>query len=352
MSPSASMPSEPVMTNDPSWFAPLLGAPLPQEGSSVDLRGQTFIRRGGILRSLSLLTPSQTQTADAFGFKWHKRDTFESATSLTRLREWLIARYGEVTQEPWFTEHGAEPLILDAGCGAAMSAIELFKPQLGKARYLGVDVSAAVEVASARFVQNGWSAGFIQADLNAIPLAPESVDLIFSEGVLHHTDSTEAALKAVAPLLKIGGRILFYVYKKKGPVREFTDDFIRDRLQTMAPEAAWKAVEPLTRLGETLGKLDIELDIPEAIDVLDIPAGRINLQRLFYWHVAKAFYRPDFSFDEMNHINYDWYAPRNSHRQTPQEVRRWCEACGLVIERERVEEAGITIIARRAAKGA
>jgi len=116
-------------------------------------------------------------------------------------------------------------------------------------------------------------------------------------------------------------------------------------MRAMTPEQAWKAMEPLTRLGIALGELNVEVDIPEAIDLLEIPAGRINLQRLFYWHVAKAFYRPDFTFDEMNHINYDWYAPRNAQRQSIEEVRTWCQECGLEIERERVEEAGITIVA-------
>ena len=178
------------------------------------------------------------------------------------------------------------------------------------------------------------------------PLAPESVDVIFSEGVLHHTDSTRGALLSLAPLLKPGGRFMFYVYRRKGPIREFTDDYIRAKLQDMAPQEAWDALTPLTRLGQMLGELDIEVDVPEDIALLDIPAGPINLQRLFYWHVVKAYYRPG-EFDEMHHINYDWFAPVNAHRQSPEEVRAWCDEAGLEIERENVQEAGITIVARK-----
>ena len=118
-------------------------------------------------------------------------------------------------------------------------------------------------------------------------------------------------------------------------------------MQTMTPEQGWEAMIPLSRLGKLLGELDIEIDIPERIDLLDISAGRINLQRFVYWHVLKAFYRPDLTLDEMNHINFDWYAPKNAHRHSPEEVRGWCAALDLAIEHERVEEAGITIIARR-----
>jgi hypothetical protein len=114
----------------------------------------------------------------------------------------------------------------------------------------------------------------------------------------------------------------------------------------MSPEEAWRAIMPLTRLGKTLGELDIDIDVPEAIDLLDIPAGRINLQRFFYWHICKLCYRPEMSLEEMNYINFDWYSPKNAHRHTPEEVRRWCNECGLKILHERVEEAGITIVAQ------
>src|SRR5262249_54008224 len=117
----------------------------------------------------------------------------------------------------------------------------------------------------------------------------------------------------------------------------------------MTPEDAWNALMPLTKLGEMLGDLDLEVDVPEAIDLLEIPAGKINLQRLFYWHVFKAFYNPDMTLDEENHYNFDWYYPRNAHRQSLMEVRSWCDAANMKIEREVEELAGITIRARKQA---
>ncbi len=331
----------------PDWFLNLLRLDGLSEGTAHQLGGQPFVVRDGILRSGDLITASQAQTQESFGFKWKKVDTFDSPKSLARMRHWLVERYGDLAEAPWFNEHGERPLLIDAGCGAGMSGLELLSPVLHRIRYLGVDVSEAVDVAAQRFASRGFEGGFMQGDITHLPLAPSSVDLILSEGVLHHTDSTEKALKALARLLKPGGRFLFYVYKKKGPVREFTDDYIRDKLQLMAPQDAWRAMEPLTHLGAALGRLDAEIDIPQAIDLLGIPAGRVNVQRLFYWHVAKAFYHPDLSFDEMNHINFDWYAPVNAARQSPEEVRAWCEDSGLLIEREVIEDAGITVIARK-----
>lgn len=348
MSPTPSIASEAVVpASSPDWLADLLGVALPAEGGTVEIGGRPFVMRGGILRARTLASAAQAQTAEAFGFKWHQRETFERPEQLARMREWLIQRYGEVSAEPWFAALGPAPLVLDAGCGGAMSGIELFKPVLDRVRYLGADISAAVEVAAARFRERGLAAGFLQADLSALPLPPASVDVILAEGVLHHTDSTEAALKALAPLLKPGGRFLFYVYRRKGPIREFTDDYLRERLQALPPAEAWEALKPLTRLGIALGELGIAIEVPEAVDLLGIPAGRVDLQRFFYWHVAKAFYRPDYTFDEMHHINFDWYAPKNAQRQSVDEIRAWCGEAGLAIEREAVEEAGITVIARR-----
>jgi len=334
-------------TSTPRWLAEYLGVETPAENGSVDCGSQRFEMRGGILRLAALLSEGQRQTADAFGFKWARRDTFESPASVGRMRDWLIERYGDVAAAGWWSDYDGAPLLLDAGCGAALSALALFGPLLSRVRYLGVDVSDAVDVAAQRFRENDLEAGFLQADLSRLPFAAGTVDVIFSEGVLHHTDSTRDALLELARLLRPGGRFLFYVYRKKGPIREFTDDYVRARVRELEPAAAWDALRPLSKLGRALGELDVEIDVPEDIDLLDIPAGRTSIQRLFYWHVMKAFYDPHLDLEELNHINYDWYAPANAHRQSPEEVRSWCEEGKLEIEREITQPAGITVIARK-----
>ena len=129
-------------------------------------------------------------------------------------------------------------------------------------------------MAAERFAERRLEAGFIQADLHRIPLPDGNVDVLFSEGVLHHTDSTREALHATARLLAPGGRYLFYVYRRKGPVREFTDDLIRERLQDLSPQEAWDAVMPLTRLGKVLGDLHVDVEVPEDIELLGIPPAR------------------------------------------------------------------------------
>jgi SAM-dependent methyltransferase len=335
------------LTARPGALEQLLGQPLPAEGQTITVLGQSFVLKRGLLRSTQLATNSQQQTADSFGFKWKRRSSYENPVMLKAIRAWLVERYGAPDTMTWLFTPGEDKILLDAGCGSGLSALEFFGDRLNSVRYIGTDISEAADVAAKRFGERGVRGEFVQSDLTKLPFAEESIDAIFSEGVLHHTDSTRNALTSVTRLLKTDGRIMFYVYNKKGPIREFTDDFIRERLQAMSPDQAWDALMPLTKLGETLGRLNIEVDVPETIDLLGIPVGNINLQRLFYWYIFKAYYRPEWSLEEMNHVNFDWYAPKNSFRQTPEEVRAWCSDLNLDIEREVVEEAGITIIARK-----
>jgi arsenite methyltransferase len=211
-----------------------------------------------------------------------------------------------------------------------------------------VDISEAIDVAYKRFYQYSFKKGtFLQESLSHLPFEKPVFDIIFSEGVLHHTDNTQETFNHLCQSLRPGGLFMFYVYRKKSPVREFTDDYIRDRLQDMSPEEGWKELEGLTRLGMVLGELNVEVDVPENIDCLGIPAGKIDLQRLFYWHIFKAFYDPALSFEEMHHINFDWYAPKNAHRHSLDEVRQWCADNHLDIKREKEELSGITCVAQK-----
>jgi arsenite methyltransferase len=298
----------------------------------------------GIPRQKKVYSLSQTQTEQTFAFKWSKRDTYESDAVHAASKKWLKERY-ELPDTP-FSKLLEGKTVLDAGCGAGFSALLLFGELLNTCRYIGADISTAVDVASQRFAEKNVRGEFIQVDLLDLPEELGTFDIIFSEGVLHHTDSTEKAIRYLATKLTHGGYFMFYVYNKKGPIREFTDDLIRSRIADMTDEEAWNALEPLTKFGKVLGDLDLEIHIEEPIDVLGIPAGKINLQRLFYWHVFKAFYNPEFNLDEMNHANFDWYRPRNCHRQTPDEVITWVESSDLEILKMDVQEAGITVVAR------
>lgn len=292
------------------------------------------------------VSEQQAQTRDAFGFKWSKRQTYESQAMQENCRRWLHERYCNNDRnclDNWLA--GGRKIIMEVGCGSGNSAMLLFGDALKDHDYLGVDISSAVDVARTRFEAQGYKGDFLMMDMFQAPIPDGAVDVMFAEGVLHHTDSTERALKHLAKKLKIGGRFLFYVYARKSVIREFTDDFIRERLKGMTDEEAWNALEPLTKLGEALGKLQATVEVPEDVPLLGMKKGSYDLQRFFYWHICKMYYRPELMLDEMNLINFDWFRPLNCHRHTPEEITAWCAEAGLNIERMDVQEAGITVVA-------
>jgi arsenite methyltransferase len=337
------------------WIGEALGGSPPREGETVTRHGVTLVGRGGLARDVALAgeldaaDAAQAQTRDMFAFKWRRRDSYASPEMLAAQRRWLDERLdGRDLLARLGPRAGARPLALDAGCGAGFSAKLLFENRFEAIRYVAVDISTAVDIAAEEIAAPGRECAFLQCDLMRLPFASGVFDIVVSEGVLHHTPSTRRALLEVARRVAPGGLLMAYVYARKAPIREFTDDHIRAAVADMTPQQAWTALEPLTRLGVALGELKTQIDVPD-VPLLGIKAGRYDIQRLFYWAICKAYYRPEFSFDEMNHINFDWFTPKYCHRQTPQEVVAWCGEAGLVIEHLRAEEAGITVVARRPA---
>ena len=45
---------------------------------------------------------------------------------------------------------------------------------------------------------------------------------------------------------------------KRVLVREFSDDYIRNKIAGLTDEEAWDALIPITRLGKTLGDLNVQ----------------------------------------------------------------------------------------------
>ena len=285
------------------------------------------------------------QTAESFGVKWNSQPQwgFEGG-SAKMINDWLLAKYGWESPEAYQNMVAAKRRILDAGTGLGREVIRCAQAN-GRALVFGIDLSESVTSATKH------SAAFenttiLQTDLLAPPFAPSSFDLILAEGVLHHTPDTRAALMALVRLLEPGGEIGFYVYRQKGPAREFCDDFLRDKIGSLNPNTAWQQVEALTRLGKALSSISQEIEVP-AIEALDIPAGRYSVQRLIYWHFLKCFWNDELSFKENNLVNFDWYHPRYAHRHTLKQVQGWLQEANLEPVWVNEEKAGITVRATK-----
>lgn len=306
--------------------------------------GGTYPITDGIPRFVLTDDQGQLQTQSRFDFKWTKQDSFGSEGMRSELHGWLIERYGFESAEDMRSWFGGRRRTLDAGCGAGFATSAWIGNDwtAGGAEWVGVDISVAIDVAR-EHLGRFPATHFVQADVMQLPFRPESFDAIVSEGVLHHTPSTERAMKSLVPLLVPGGELMFYVYRRKAPIREFTDDYIRAQIADLAPEEAWAALRPLTGLGQALAEVGTEVEVRQDVPLLGIKAGRYNVQRLIYWHMAKLFWNDRMTFEENNHLNFDWYAPRYAHRHSEEEIRGWCADEGLEITHFHAHEAGFTV---------
>ena len=295
-----------------------------------------------VLLDPSQWAPGQTETRASFSEKWKRAPNYREDTKPHYVR-WYLERYGHGDLDGLQRFLDDKRFILDAGTGQGRDA-ELYATN-SRATVFGVDISEGIHVAyeGLRHIPN---LHLVQADLTRLPFPAAVFDFIACDQVIHHTPDTRAAFRAL--LRHLGrGHIAIYVYKVKGPVREFCDDFIRSRTVKMSPEECLEFCEAMTKLGRALSDLHVDIQIPVDIPLLGIRAGKHDLQRWIYWNVFKCYWNDAMDWTSNLITNFDWYHPLHAHRHTPEEVRSWFEEEGLTIERFSVVESGTSVIGRR-----
>jgi SAM-dependent methyltransferase len=142
--------------------------------------------------------------------------------------QWSMYEYGELTWEldlqtrvKYFYDYvrrkpGSlnKALVLDAGCGngTLTAGIAASGPEI-----IGMDYSESVEKGEQekkRFAGEASSrVHFVQGDVQHPPFAPEIFDVVYSDGVLHHTPNTKMSFCALAPLVKQDGQYFVWLYR-------------------------------------------------------------------------------------------------------------------------------------------
>jgi SAM-dependent methyltransferase len=166
-----------------------------------------FLRRHGLLwdseadpPTIDRATAIKLRTAHSFGYEWNAFS--EMRPEWEENSRFYLAPIGG-------TESLDGLVALDAGCGMGRHSFHALN---AGARLVALDVSEAIDVARrncSEFLDRGL---WVQADLLAPPFAPDSFDLVFSVGVLHHLPDPEAGFRGLVGLLRPGGRIVIYVY--------------------------------------------------------------------------------------------------------------------------------------------
>jgi SAM-dependent methyltransferase len=315
---------------------------------NTDDKTRRYPITGGVPRFVQTaqLPPQQLETIETFAYKWSRIPNYahEQATKGNR-EQWYFQRFG-------FT-HGDQDVrdflrparfVLEAGTGTGVDTDLLARNFAGI--LFGVDISSAIDLAYER-LHKCERVVLVQADIGRLPFRPGFFDVVSCDQVLHHTPDPPAYFKRLVRVLRPGGRLLLYVYRIKGPLREFADDYLRGLLTQAPLETCLDFAERITRFGHALSRLQATVEIADDIPELGIKRGSYDVQRLIYDHVLKCFWNDEYDFMTNAMINFDWYRPLHAFRYSEADVRSWGKAEGLEIQHLDVSASGISTIMQK-----
>jgi SAM-dependent methyltransferase len=283
------------------------------------------------------------QTAKSFSEKWHNNRQLafdETLREGSDILNWILTRNGLASTAAMSNWLAGRQRVLDAGCGNGRVTALLRRHAADETQVVGIDLTASH--IAAENLAGAPNVHFEKRDLLEDLSGIGKFDLIYCQEVLHHTADPAGAFHNLTQCLADGGEIAIYVYKLKAPMREYCDDFIRDRISGLPYQEAMAAMKQITELGRVLSDLKVNVTLP-TVDVLGIQAGTYDVQRFIYHFFAKCFWNPDMDFDANAAINYDWYHPQLCTRHTLDEVEGWFERAGLSIVHRHVDPYGITV---------
>jgi ubiquinone/menaquinone biosynthesis C-methylase UbiE len=122
-------------------------------------------------------------------------------------------RYSEYA--PWMPrlmgfESFRDARLLEVGCGMGTDLLQFSR---GGARCVGVDLTPrSVEITQHHFKLYGAEGAFMISDAEHLPFRDETFEVVYSNGVLHHTPDTEGAIREVHRVLRPGGvaKVMLY----------------------------------------------------------------------------------------------------------------------------------------------
>jgi len=242
--------------------------------------------------------------ADSFGFQWHRYNRTQLDNDECRESE------SDFRKRTGFTPEDLKgKLVLDVGCG--MGRFAEVATRWG-ARVVGIDLSAAAQVAARNLAERDFVA--LQADVFALPFAPESFDYIYSIGVLHHTPDCENAVKALPRFLKPKGYLAVWLYSGYNKWYRFSDLY-RNVTHRMSPRVLHGILSVAV---PALNAIDTGLRV---IPIVGKPvAGVVH-------HVFPVNRNPRREWRVLD--TFDWYSPRYQSKHTYEQVFRWFESCGM-----------------------
>ncbi len=131
--------------------------------------------------------------------------------------EWYleVERYRYEEYAPWmhetmeFSRHGGKQL-LEIGGGLGTDHAQFAK---NGAITTNIDLSAGhLALAQENFRLRGLKGTFVHHDAEMLPFLDASFDVVYSNGVIHHTPNTQRVVDEIYRVLKPGGKAIVMVY--------------------------------------------------------------------------------------------------------------------------------------------
>lgn len=315
------------------------------EGALICKKRHKFSIKGGIPRFVIDKKRLFTRNNESFSSKWKNYNQTHLAKKWISIHDrWFLERFGWKTRKKLRKFLNTRSTILDAGTGVG-SGVKLLSLN-PKSQVFAIDAAEGIDFAYKKYGV-AKNIHFLQADIRAPPFKKGFFDFICSDQVLHHTKDTESSFKILAKLLNKNGVISIYVYKVKGPMREFIDDFIRRSTINMTEKQCAEFSKDMATLGKSLTQINKKITIPRDIPLLQIKAGTYDVQRFIYWNFLKCWWSADVPFEQSVATNYDWYFPEYAYRHTPEQVRKWFVDTGLKISHFDEIESGLSVTGDR-----
>jgi SAM-dependent methyltransferase len=128
-----------------------------------------------------------------------------------------VERHRYTEYAPWMPqlmefENFRGKRLLEIGCGMGTDLLQFAR---GGARCVGIDLTPrSVEITRHRFALYGAAGAFMISDGERLPFRTDSFDVVYSNGVLHHTPDTAGAIREVHRVLRPGGIAKVMVYHR------------------------------------------------------------------------------------------------------------------------------------------
>lgn len=173
------------------------------------------------------------RVAQTFGFEWkaHHGGRLEDDTLFGQTLDQDWAYFLEATGLDDDRLQGM--IVLDAGCGSGRPTRQM--AEHGAATVVGVDFNEAVDEAYAATADLP-NVHIVQANVFSLPFRKPTFDLVWSNGVIHHTPDAVGAHAALSDLVEPGGILYVWVYAKRFNPFRFTKDVLDALRITRLPE--------------------------------------------------------------------------------------------------------------------